>query len=32
VITPRDGGWLIMRANRTVEELQALLERLDGAS
>ena len=32
VITPRDGGWLIMRGNRTVEELQALLERLDGAA
>lgn len=32
VITPRDGGWLILRANRTVEELQALLQRLDGVS
>jgi len=32
VITPREGGWLIVRANRSVEELKALIARLDGIS
>ena len=32
VITPREDGWLIMRANRSVEELKALIARLDGIS